>query len=207
MTPSAAARSASRSTGRGAFIRQFIMNTGMVGAIAPSSKQLGEAMVQGLDFANARAILEFGPGSGMLTDAILKRLHPHTKFLPIELNDDMAIAFKKRHPNIPLIRDSAANARQICNQHGIDKVDLIVSGLPWASFPESLQVSILDAARDVLKPGGTMVTFGYHVGTLLPAGKRFYRLLPKYFDTIQKSSIVWRNIPPAFFFRCTTKKN
>jgi phospholipid N-methyltransferase len=143
----------------------------------------------------------------VLTDAILKRLRKGTKFLPIELNDDMAAAFKERHPTTPLIRDSAANARRICNHHGIDKVDFIISGLPWASFPESLQISLLDAVRDVLKPGGQMVTFGYHVGTLLPAGKRFYRLLPKYFDTIEKSKPVWRNIPPAFFVRCTTKKH
>lgn len=192
-----------RSRGRGAFVRQFIMNTGMIGAIAPSSKYLAAEMVRGLDLANAKAVLEYGPGSGVFTDVILPRLGKQTKFVPIELNDDMVAAFRKRHPTVPLVHDSVENARRICDAHGIDQVDYIVSGLPWASFPESLQVRILDAAMTVLKPGGTLVTFGYHVGTLMPAGKRFARLVERYFKSTNRTPVIWRNIPPAFVLRGT----
>lgn len=192
-----------RSRGSRAFVRQFILNTGMVGAIAPSSRYLAEEMVRGLDLANAQAVLEFGPGSGVVTDSILPRLGKQTKFVPIELNNEMVAAFRKRHPRVPLVHDSVEHARRICDQHGIDKVDYIISGLPWASFPESLQVRILEAVMTVLKPGGVLVTFGYHIGTVLPAGKRFARLLPRYFTKFDRTPFVWRNIPPAFVLRMT----
>ncbi len=201
--PTAAMHSPTKSRGRSAFIRQFIMNTGMIGAIAPSSRFLAAEMVRGLDLANARTVLEYGPGSGIITDAILPRLGKQTKFLPIELNDDMVASFKKRHPRVPLIHDSVEHARRICDEHGIDRVDYIICGLPWASFPESLQIRILEGVTRVLRPGGTLVTFGYHVGTLLPAGKRFARLLPRYFTKMNRTAVIWRNIPPAFVVRGT----
>ncbi len=196
-----AIRSGTRSRGRGAFVRQFILNTGMIGAIAPSSRFLAREMVRGLDLAGAGAVLEYGPGSGVFTDAILPRLGKRTKFLPIELNDDMVSAFRKRLPRVPLVHDSVEHARRICDDHDIGQVDIIISGLPWASFPESLQVRILEATATVLKPGGTLVTFGYHVGRFMPAGRRFARLLPRYFSRLSRTPVIWRNIPPAFVLR------
>ncbi|MBL8746164.1 MAG: methyltransferase domain-containing protein [Phycisphaerae bacterium] len=160
-------------------------------------------MIRGLDLQHAKAVLEYGPGSGVFTDAILPRLGKDTKYLPIELNEEMVAAFKKRHPNVPLVHDSVENARKICDDHGIDQVDYIICGLPWASFPEALQVRILEGVTKVLKPGGTLVTFGYHVGTLMPAGKRFARLLPRYFSSMSRTPVIWRNIPPAFVLRGT----
>jgi phospholipid N-methyltransferase len=82
-------------------------------------------------------------------------------------------------------------------------VDCIVSGLPWASFPESRQVEFLDEMMRVLKPGGQFVTFAYVHGLFLPPGRRFSRILPKYFSSISKSPVIWKNIPPAFVYRCT----
>jgi phospholipid N-methyltransferase len=200
----AAVRPSLKTRGRSAFLRQFILNTGMVGAVAPSSRYLAREMVRGLDFERAKAVLEFGPGSGVISDVILQRLRPATTYLPIELNDEMVRVFRRRHPKVPIVHDSVVNVRRICDDHDIDSVDFIISGLPWASFPEPLQVSILEAVRSVLKPGGSLVTFGYHIGTILPAGRRFARLLPRYFHRLERTRVVWRNLPPAFVVRATT---
>lgn len=184
-------------------ILQFLRQPFVIGAVAPSSKHLAATMVAGLDLASAEAVLEFGPGTGVFTDAILPRLGAKTKFVPIELNDGMAETFRERHPGIELVHDSVENARRICDERGIERVDYILSGLPWASFPDTLQDRILKAVFDTLKPGGQLVTFGYHIGTWLPAGKRFYAELPKLFAKVEKSPVVWRNTPPAFVIRCT----
>lgn len=188
--------------GRGAYIRQFITKPSMVGAFCPSSSHLAREVVRGLDLRNASAVLEFGPGTGVLTDCILPGLGKNTKFVSIELNDEMVAAFRRRLPRVTLIHDSCEHARRICDQHGIDKADIIVSGLPFASFAPELQDRIMRAVDAVLKPGGTFVTFGYHIGTLLPAGKRFAQRLHGHFTHIEKSKPVWRNMPPAFVYRC-----
>jgi phosphatidylethanolamine/phosphatidyl-N-methylethanolamine N-methyltransferase len=37
---------------------------------------------------------------------------------------------------------------------------------------------------------------------LLPAGGRFFKLLKKNFSEVKKSPVVWKNVPPAFVYRC-----
>src|SRR5439155_838282 len=79
----------------------------------------------------------------------------------IEIHPRMAVLFKQRHPDVPLFQDSAANARMICDYACMDFVDCVVSGLPWSTFSEPLQVKVLDETMRVLKPGGSFVTFAY----------------------------------------------
>jgi phosphatidylethanolamine/phosphatidyl-N-methylethanolamine N-methyltransferase len=90
----------------------------------------------------------------------------------------------------------------LCDRQGIAQVDCIVSGLPWASFPDDMQTQYLDAMMTVLKPGGQFVTFAYLQGLLLPAGRRFRRKLDHYFSRVDRSRTVWLNLPPAFVYRC-----
>jgi len=174
----------------------------MTGAVAPSSEFLAKTIVEDLDLRSARAVLEYGPGTGVFTPYILKGMAPTSKFAAIELNPQLAEIFKTRHPGVSLFQDSVANVRSICDYAGMDSVDCIVSGLPWAAFPESMQRKFLDEMMRVLKPGGQFVTFAYVHGILLPPGKRFAELLPQYFTSVSKSPVVWLNVPPAFVYRC-----
>ncbi len=185
------------------FLKEFITKPFVIGAIAPSSKILARKMVEGVDFASAKAIVEFGPGTGAFTDKIVKRLSPSCRYFAIELNPTMAELWRSRHPGRTLHLDSVKNVDTLCRREGIEQVDVIFSGLPWASFDDTLQEETLAASLRVLRPGGQLITFGYRVGTMLPKGRRFYRRLPKYFSKVERSEYVWRNLPPAFVVRCT----
>ena len=184
------------------FLREFIATPGATGAIAPSSTFLAWTIVEGLGLQSADAVLEYGPGTGAFTEFILRDLNPRAKFAAIELNPVFAEAFKTRYPRVRLVQDSVTNVRSICDREEIDSVDSIVSGLPWATFPPSLQVNCLDEMMRVLKPGGNFVTFAYIHGLALPPARKFASLLPRYFSTVSKSSVVWLNLPPAFVYRC-----
>lgn len=163
-------------------------------------------MLETIDFTPHGAYVEFGPGDGVVTQYISKRLHPTSTFFAIEANSQMASAFRAKFPHLTLHEASAADLGAICASHGLSpesSLDAIISGLPWAVFDSELQSSILAAAAKALKPGGQMVTFAYNVGTYLSAGKRFAATLPGYFSKVEKSRTVWKNIPPAFVYRCT----
>jgi phospholipid N-methyltransferase len=97
---------------------------------------------------------------------------------------------------------SAADVERFAQAHGLQQLDAIVSGLPWAAFPEALQIQILDATARVLRPGGQMATFAYSMGLYTRAGRRFHALLPRYFSAITRSRLVLANLPPAYVFRC-----
>jgi phosphatidylethanolamine/phosphatidyl-N-methylethanolamine N-methyltransferase len=184
------------------YLREYLKRPTQIGAVAPSSDELAKAMLQGLDLAKARAVLEYGPGSGTITDHIRRKISSHTKLAAIEINPRMANLFKERHPEVLLFEDTVANARTICDYAGIDSVDCVVSGLPWATFSEVMQVKFLEEMMRVLRPGGDFVTFAYLHALALPMSKRFANLLHKHFENVSRSPVVWRNVPPALVYRC-----
>jgi len=204
--PSPTSARPTRAQGALLFVQQYLRAPGQIGAVAPSSDGLCERMLETIDFAAARTLVEFGPGPGNVTRVIASRLQPTTRFFAIEANPAMAAVFHGRFPGLRLHEGSAANVCEFCVKEGLppsNSVDAIISGLPWAAFADELQNSILEAAVRVLRPGGQMVTFAYHTGLLMPAGKRFARTLPRHFSKVEKSRPVWFNLPPAFVYRCT----
>ena len=84
-------------------------------------------------------------------------------------------------------------------------MDAVLSGLPWAVFPDSLQLELLEEIKANLKPGGKFATFAYVQGMVLPAAQKFRKLLKSEFGEVHQSPIVWRNAPPAFVYRCEKK--
>lgn len=185
-----------------AFFGQFLSSPRRTGAVLPSSRRLAARMVEWIDWPNVRAVVEYGPGTGVFTEHVAASIAPGTKFLAIEANARFAEALGRRHPEVRVFHDSVANVGTLCRREGIDRVDAIVCGLPWASLTDREQTEFLEATVDVLKPRGQFVTFAYLQGLLLPTAWRFRAKLRAYFSTIERSKTVWRNMPPAFVYRC-----
>lgn len=184
------------------FLNNFLRKPTQVGAVAPSSRALSEMLVDSCDWSQVRYAVEFGPGTGVATEVILQRLHADAKFFAIEQSADLAQATRKRCPEAEVVEGCVTEIQRYCSQRQFPHVDAVVSGLPWASFSAALQNDIFQAMFRVLRPGGSFATFAYLQGTQLPAGKRFAELLKQNFSTVVKSPVVWRNLPPAFVYRC-----
>jgi phosphatidylethanolamine/phosphatidyl-N-methylethanolamine N-methyltransferase len=185
-----------------AFIRNFLRQPGTIGAIAPSSDGLAQMMVDSVDWTSAKTVIEYGPGTGVFTEKIAKAMRPGTQFFAIEQSADLAELTRRRVPGVTVYQDSVANVVELCGRESIDQVDAVLCGLPWASFPQSLQQQCFDEMLKVLRPGGTFATFAYWQGLLLPAGLRFRKLLKQTFSEVKHSPTVFRNLPPAFVYRC-----
>lgn len=188
------------------FLRQFARSPQTVGAILPSSPALARAMVAPIDFATARTIVEFGPGTGAFTRTIAQRLEPQCRYLGIELNAAFCHALATEFPRLAFVHDSVANLTRILASQGIGAVDAIVSGLPWATLPISLQDTVFSAIGRALAPDGVFVTFGYTQSLLLPAAWALRRRLRRGFRHVARSPVVWANVPPAFAYICRIAK-
>jgi phospholipid N-methyltransferase len=184
------------------FLKTFLRHPTQVGAVAPSSPALVRMMVDWFDWENARGIVEFGPGTGVFTAAIEQQRHPDSTFFAIERSPEMAAVARTRCPETTIYEDSATNVAELCRRESIGQVDAIICGLPWASFSDGLQAEIIEEMLGVLRPGGQFATFAYWQGVILPAGRRFSRRLQDSFSSVQRSGTVWRNLPPAFVYRC-----
>jgi len=189
---------------RARFLAQFIAKPGVIGAVAPSSRWLARAMVEGLDLSTAGAVVEFGPGSGAFTDEILTRIGPDTRFFAIERNAAMARQLRERHPLLHVVTGDAGEVVALAGEQGIKagSVDCILSGLPWPSFSDGLRTRILEAAFAALRPGGELRTFGYHVGLTMRGAWHFRREARRVFSSVTISPVIWRNLPPAFVYCC-----
>ncbi len=186
----------------GKFITEFVCHPKAISAVAPSSQQLARHLVRSIDWSDANTLVEYGPGTGAITREIVSQLRPEMKFVAIEINERFADILQNRFPEARVCTGSVEQVKDHCRRHGIEHVDVILSGLPWASFSEARQTAYLDATMEVLRPGGQFITFGYLQGLLLPSGRRFRKKLRDYFSEVRVSKPVWANLPPAFFYAC-----
>jgi len=178
------------------FISQYVFKPRTVGAVLPSSKYLAAKMVQGIDFAAAKCIVEYGAGTGVFTEKILQFRMLDTTVIIFEMNEAFISTLQKRfghQPNVHIFNESAANVGQRLLDYGHDKADYIVSGLPFASLPLDVSANILEQTKAYLKPGGYFVTFQY---TLLKMD--FFH---RYFENITTTREL-RNMPPAYVLKC-----
>ena len=184
------------------FLPQFLAHPGVVGAVSPSSQRLARQMVEWIDWGEVAAVVEYGPGTGVFTERILSEIKPGTHFFGIEINPIFFATVQQRFTGVRFYNDSVENVETLCEQEGVERVDAIVCGIPWATFSEDVQAKWMDAMMRVLRPGGQFVTFAYLQGCALPSGRRFKRKLHDLFTSVDYSETVWMNLPPAFVYRC-----
>lgn len=183
-------------------IKQFFVRPRTIGALCPSTRFLAKEITKDVGIEEASVVVEIGAGTGAFTQHILDKVSENSNFLAIEINEKVYNVLKSRFPDVKIYNDCASKLSEILHSENLNHVDTIVSGLPWAAFPDSLQTKLLTSIYDNLKPGGTFTTFAYLQGMILPSAHRFKKRLQKYFSEVNKGSVVWTNIPPAFVYRC-----
>lgn len=181
------------------FLKEFVNKPQEIGAIVPSSPALAREVVRSIAWDKVQVVVEYGPGLGAITGEILTRT-AGKDFFAIELNEAYADRFRRSYPDVPLYRDSVANVVSIAAEHGVEAIDCVISGLPWAIFSDAVQDELLDAMFQVLREGGQFATFAYMHGLALPAGRKFREKLSRRFSKLERSPVVWRNTPPAVVY-------
>lgn len=181
---------------------KFLKNPRQVGACCASSPALCREITSAIGVENADLIAELGPGTGVITEEICAKLKPGAKVAAVELDEALASGIERRFQNVTVFRGCASQLDTMLNSCALPKADVVISGLPFAIFPEELQDKILQGIIRSLVPGGTFATFAYLQGVILPAGVRFRKKLEHTFPEVTTSQIVWNNMPPAFVYRC-----
>ena len=182
------------------FLKHYIQAPTRTGAVAASSEALADMITGRARLADARCVVELGPGTGVFTEKILARIRPGTVFFAMEINPTFVEATRLRCPQATVFHDSAEKTGEYLLRSDRRQCDRIISGLPWASFDPALQDRLLETILDVLEPGGLFLTFAYLQGLLLPPGLRFRKKLGRIFQKVETTPTVWKNLPPAFVY-------
>lgn len=178
------------------FISEFFKERKVVGAIAPSSKFLMRKILSQIDFSKDINIVELGPGTGIFTAEILKRMSRNSTLFSFEINPSFYTQLKSKisDDRLNLICDSAENMQEHLNKNGIKKVDIIISSLPLAVIPVEIKDNILNTSLKVLDKKGVYVQFQYSLNAK--------KLLKSKFENV-KIDFTVINLPPAFIYHCT----
>ncbi len=183
------------------FIKNVFSHPLRTASLLPSSRRLSKLIVDEADVHKAGVVVEFGSGTGAITEKILKNINSSASLIAMEINPDFAESIKKRFPQAVVFNRCAGDTLECLESMGISKCDRIVSGLPWAVFGDEFQKKLLAAARDALTSDGVFVSFAYAPVHMLPGGRNFRKNLESTFGKVEKTKIEWFNLPPAFVYR------
>jgi phosphatidylethanolamine/phosphatidyl-N-methylethanolamine N-methyltransferase len=172
------------------FFRQLLSRPKQISAIAPSSRFLARAMAADLGPATGR-VVEFGPGTGVLTKAILAAGVSPQNLTLFEFNPDFVGHLRRSFPGVTVHNDGA----QMAPSHVPQGVSAVISGLPLLSMPLEIRESIVKAAFDILAPDGIYVQFTY--GPRPPISDAQIAALGL---TVRQTARVILNLPPARVF-------
>lgn len=174
----------------GLFGWEWLKAPRQVGALAPSSSGLSQAITDGLTEEHG-PILELGPGTGVFTGAILARGVPPQRVAAIEASEGFANALADRYPGVKVILGDAARVRQL-TPFGPAAAGTVVCGLPLLSMPPDKIMRVLAGGFASLRPGGSFRLFTYGPYCPVPADIRARLGLHA-----RRTAFVALNMPPA----------
>lgn len=183
------------------FLTHFRKSPRTVGAIAPSSRRLARAMLDGLSLQPGVRVVELGPGTGAVTGEIARRLPDEAVCLAIDVDPVFSSRVGARWPRIASVCDRAERLVEIARARDLLPVDHIVSGLPFASLPASSARAIVEAIVSSLRIDGTFTTFQYLHAYGFPSAVAVRRTLTREMDSSPARTLVLGNLPPALVLR------
>lgn len=180
------------------FVKAALRSPGAIGAIAPSSAFLARRMVSDLKLGPGQLLVELGPGTGPMTEQIRQILPNPAAYVGIERDAHFVSLLGRRFPELRFVQGSAEHAVQHIAAIEHQQVGAIISGLPFASLPPSVQDGIVGSLKQMMQPGTIFRTFQYVHAWPLPTAMRFRRLMNGLFGKGRVSRPIMRNVPPAF---------
>jgi phosphatidylethanolamine/phosphatidyl-N-methylethanolamine N-methyltransferase len=170
------------------FFRSWFDNPKQIGAVMPSGPALAEMMARGIDPLLPGPIVELGPGTGVVTRALLNRGVEPGRLILVEFDPTFCALLGARFPGVRIVRGDAYQLAATLREHLDAPPAAIVSSLPLLMKPEPMRAALLEEAFGLMVPGGIFVQFTYGLTSPVPRNRAF---------AAEASPRIWRNFPPA----------
>ncbi len=190
-----------------AFAVEALTDFQTIGAVAPSSRFLAQAMLQPLPLEKTKVVVELGSGTGVMTQALLNLIPFDATLFAFEINPRFLQHLKSTvsDPRLVLINASAESIEMELRRRGYKHADAVVSSLALGFMSNAQRHALLSGIGSLLDETGVFTQYQYLHSLQLQNGqlKKFSvsRLLRQYFSSVYRRTI-WRNLPPAFVFAC-----
>jgi phosphatidylethanolamine/phosphatidyl-N-methylethanolamine N-methyltransferase len=171
------------------FIRSWIERPLSTGAVAPSSKILARTMARYVDPNSSGPVVELGPGTGPVTEALVEAGVDPSRLVLVEFNPTFCRLLRARYPEATLVQGDAYSMRRLLEQLLLQPAAAVVSGLPLMTKPIKMRLRLLRDAFELMLPSAPFVQFTYSVASPVPTRLKGF--------SVEASERIWMNLPPA----------
>lgn len=160
-----------------------------IGAITKSSPQTISRVVEAIP-PSCTYLVEYGPGDGTVTRAILERLPPHGRLVAIEQNATLVNELQNlRDPRLSVVHGDILDIAPRLHKLPLPCIDAVVSCVPCTLLQPHEREHLVRETHRALMPGGAFIMYQYSL-LMRP-------MLQRYFGNV-RLSFAPLNFPPYF---------
>ncbi len=171
------------------FIRSWLDKPLSTGAVMPSGKDLARTMARYVDPAVEGPVIELGPGTGPVTEALVEQGVDPARLVLVEFNTRFCHLLRARYPDATVVRGDAYGIGRLLGGMLAQPAAAVVSSLPLMTKPFKTRLRLFNEALELLVPGAPFVQFTYAVGSPIPGKVKGV--------SAEASERIWLNLPPA----------
>ncbi|MEA2834918.1 MAG: phosphatidylethanolamine/phosphatidyl-N-methylethanolamine N-methyltransferase [Methylobacteriaceae bacterium] len=175
------------------FLKRWLDNPKVTGAVSPSGRFLARAMASYVDPTKPGPIIELGPGTGPVTEALLERGVAQERLILVEYDTSFCKLLARRFPRAQIVHGDAYRLAETMRPVLQEPAACIVSSLPLLTRPERGRLNLLRDAFELMQPEGAFIQFTYGLTSPVPLTSRLSGLGFR----AEASHSVWLNLPPA----------
>jgi phosphatidylethanolamine/phosphatidyl-N-methylethanolamine N-methyltransferase len=171
------------------FIRSWIEKPLSTGAVMPSGRLLARTMARLVDPAVPGPIVELGPGTGPVTEALVARGVDPARLVLVEFNPVFCRLLRSRYAGATVVQGDAYRLKHLLGSLLREPAAAVVSGLPLFTKPLRTRLRLISDAFGLLQPQAPFIQFTYALVSPIP------RTLPGVHA--HATERIWLNLPPA----------
>ena len=170
------------------FIKAWFDNPSVTGAISPSGRALARTMARLVDPAGSGPVIELGPGTGPVTEALLEHGVAQERLVLVEYDPKFCALLARRFPRATIIQGDAYDLARTLAGHLSAPASAVVSSLPLLLRDDADRRAVISDAFALMAEGGPYIQFTYGLTSPVPRGAGM---------TAQRLRPVLMNLPPA----------
>jgi phosphatidylethanolamine/phosphatidyl-N-methylethanolamine N-methyltransferase len=171
------------------FLDTLMREPKSVGALWPTGQVMARSMASVVKVDSPLPVLELGPGTGVITKAILSRGIEPGKVHAVEYAAPFARELRIRFPDIHVHQGDAFALGETLGNAATLIFDCAISALPLLNFPMAKRLSLIDDVLSRLPAGRPMIQFSYGPMPPVPAKAGLF--------SVDHHDFVLLNLPPA----------
>jgi len=171
------------------FFKGWMDKPKAVGSIFPTSSVTARRMASVVEVGSGLPVLELGPGTGVITRAILERGIEPRSLYSVEHSKNFVRSLRREFPGINLIQGDAFDLDAALGENAGLIFDCVISAVPLLNFSSERRIVFVNDVLSRIPPGRPVIQITYGPMSPVPVGLGDY--VVEHFD------FVIRNLPPA----------